>query len=61
MIDKNVRLNLLVFLRENLGKLMTFSDYMGRSFTGIIRTPDAEFIEQTRGLSTVRLEFETES
>lgn len=59
-LDRNKRNAILLFLRKNLGKQVVLYNYDNSIYTGVIRTPEGEFIENQSGLHTLKLEFETE-
>lgn len=49
--------NLFTFLQESLGKDITYVDYHGQTWIGIIITPGTEVIEANRFNQTITLEF----
>jgi hypothetical protein len=59
-LDYVMRNKIITFLRKNLGKQIVMYAYDDQVYTGVIRTPEAEFIETLAGQHTLKLEFETE-
>lgn len=52
--------NILIFLKATIGQLVEYTDYEGRVFTGVIKTPASEVVESARQLNSAELEFEVE-
>ena len=50
--------DLLIFLQRSAGKLVIFTDFENRSFTGLIKSPNNEIVQTSRYLFSTSFEFE---
>ncbi len=59
-LDRVARSKLIRFIKDTLGKKMTFLSHESESKVGVIRTPEIELKEDGRNLHSTQIEFETE-
>jgi len=59
-LSNSQKSSLIMFFRLTLGQLMTINNHEGRSFSGVITSPEAEAVESRGGRWSVDVVFETE-
>lgn len=57
-LDAATAADFLIFLTQSLGKLVTFVDYVGRTWEGVILTPTGDVVQKGRFNYTVKLRFQ---